>query len=73
MSQGPDITGAPVNVGDVIEVTIDKVLNEHKGRATIDDFYFIYIEGENLKVGQKLKVFIRELWGGFAKAYVHSR
>lgn len=68
--------GGPVEVGQELEVKIEKMLASGRGEASIKDehghSYMIFIDGKGLKVGQKVKVSITELMGGFANAIAHA-
>jgi predicted RNA-binding protein with TRAM domain len=73
-SSSPD--SEPVEVGQELEVKIEKILQSGRGEATIKDKggrpYLIFVKGQNLKVGQKVRVSITELMGGFANAIQHA-
>jgi predicted RNA-binding protein with TRAM domain len=66
----------PVEVGQELEVKIEKLLASGRGEASLKDRhghpYLIFIDGKGLRVGQKVKVSITELMGGFANAIAHS-
>ena len=66
----------PVEVGDHLEVKIERILPTKRGEAIIKDKngrpYLIFVTGKSLKVGDTVKVSITELMGGFANAIAHS-
>ncbi len=66
----------PVDIGDVLELKVEKVLESGRGEAMIKDKngrqYPIFVEGDNLRAGQTVKVSITELMGGFAVGIAHS-
>ena len=71
MSQGPAVNNSPVEIGDIIEVKIEKILPNGKGVAHLSTkrLYEIFVEvakEDKINVGDTVRVYIDKLMPSFA-------